>query len=464
MHPNHAYEPPSSNAASPSPRRAYLRPQYVDQFQCIGPACEDTCCQGWSVPIDRATYEKYAAIESMKPHLGTVIVPNPEGAKRSDFARIRTTSTSACFFLDEERLCTIQRQHGPSLLSNTCATYPRSITTHAGVEERSLSLSCPEAARLTLLHDNLLGSSASLLASDAPWQETGPERYAAIFQEIARFQEAERGQESPDLIAYDPVLATREFALLLLTDRSYPLWQRLLLLGTVARQLQTLSQGSSEAAYATENPAVVAQLLADSATVVSQNKLRAVMDEVSLQPAEQLPLILDLLRLRIAQPPIAPRFLECLKDFETGLGTATATSEAEIIAAFTDAYRRYVRPLLERHPHLLENYLANYVFRNNYPFGKPSNQSDQAAGEDTTDAGNEHMLLCAQLALLQTVLVGMAAHHREAFDTTHVVKLVQSLAKTVEHSKPFLRQISTYVAERNLNNLRGIALLLKPND
>jgi lysine-N-methylase len=74
------------------------------------------------------------------------------------------------------------------------------------------------------------------------------------------------------------------------------------------------------------------------------------------------------------------------------------------------------------------------------------------------------MLLCAQLGLLQTVLVGMAAHHRETFDTTHVVKLVQSLAKTVEHSKPFLRQISTFVAERNLNNLRGIALLLKPND
>jgi lysine-N-methylase len=468
MHPNEAHQPPPSNAASPPPRRAYLRPQYVEPFRCIGPACEDTCCQGWSVPIDQATYEKYVAIESMKPHLGTVIVPNPEGAKRSDFARILTTSTSACFFLDEERLCTIQRQHGPSLLSNTCATYPRSIAAVSGVEERSLSLSCPEAARLTLLHDNLLGSSASLLASNAPWQATGPERYAAILQEIDRFQEAERRADhdgaDPGLIPYDPVLATREFALLVLTDRSYPIWQRLLLLGTVARQLRTLSQGSSEAAYAAEHPAIVAQLLADSATVVSQSKLRAVMDEVSLQPAEQLPLILDLLRLRVSQPPIAPRFLECLKDFETGLGTATATSEAQILAAFTDAHRRYVRPLLERHPHLLENYLANYVFRNNYPFGKPSNQSDQALGDDATNAGNEHMLLCAQLGLLQTVLVGMAAHHRETFDTTHVVKLVQSLAKTVEHSKPFLRQISTFVAERNLNNLRGIALLLKPND
>jgi lysine-N-methylase len=462
MHPNEAHQPPPSNAATPPPRRAYLRPHYVEPFRCIGPACEDTCCQGWSVPIDQATYEKYAAIETMKPHLGTVIMPNPEGAKRSDFARIRTTSTSACFFLDEEHLCTIQKQHGPSFLSNTCATYPRSIATHAGVEERSLSLSCPEAARLTLLHGNLLGSSQDL-DPNSPWQATGPERYAVIFQEIQRFQEAGRhaGNIPAEPVQYDAVLATREFALLVLTDRSYPIWQRLLLLGTVARQLQTLSQGGSVATYAAENPAIVAQLLADSATVVSQNKLRAAMDEVSLQPAEQLPLILDLLRLRIAQPPIAPRFLECLKDFETGLGTGTATSEARILATFTDAYRRYVRPLLERHPHLLENYLTNYVFRSNYPFGRPS---EQAPSEDATNAGDQHMLLCAQLGLLQTVLVGMAAHHREAFDATHVVKLVQSLAKTVEHSKPFLRQISTFVAERNLNNLRGIALLLKPNE
>ncbi len=478
MHPNETHEPtsldalslPTQPAFSMPPRRGYLRPQYVEQFRCIAAACEDTCCQGWSVPIDQATYEKYTAIETMKPHLGTIIVPNPEGAKRSDFARISTTSTSACFFLDEERLCTIQKQLGPSLLSTTCADYPRSIAINSSVEERSLSLSCPEAARLTLLHGNLLG----IPQPNVPWRATSSERYAAIFQEIQRFQQqAERradnlsspSEPAPDeLIRYDPLLATREFALLLLTDRNYPIWQRLLLLGTVARQLQTLSPGGSEAAFAAEHPATVAQLLADSASVVSQDKLRAVMDEVELQPAEQLPLILDLLRQRIAQPPISPRFLECLQDFETGLGCATATSEAQILATFTDAYRRYLRPLLERHPHLLENYLANYVFRNNYPFGKPSDQAPSEGAAERTDAGNEHMLLCVQLALLQTVLVGMAAHHREAFDCAHVVKLVQSLAKTVEHSKPFLRQIMDFVAQRNLNNLRGIALLLKPND
>jgi lysine-N-methylase len=455
MHANEAPQSQSLKVASLPPRRAYLRPQYVDQFRCIGSACEDTCCQGWSVPIDQATYEKYTAIETMKPHLGTVIVLNPEGAKRSDFARIRTTTTSACFFHDEERLCSIQKQLGPELLSITCATYPRSITNSSGVEERSFTLSCPEATRLTLFHDNLLGDS----------QATGPERYASIVQEIQRFQEAERRADKDtapsDPIPYDPLLATREFALLLLTDRSYPLWQRLLLLGTVTLQLHTLSQGCAQAAYAAEHPAIVAQLLADCATVVSQGTLRAAMDAIQLRPAEQLPLILDLLRLRAAQANLSPRFLECLQDLEKGLGTANPISEAQLLATSSDADRRYVRPLLERHPHLLENYLVNYVFRTNYPFGRPA---DQPPSEHAVDASNQHMLLCVQLGVLQAVLVGMAAHYRETFDCTHVVKLVQSLAKTFEHSRSSLRQVAEFVAQRDLNNLRGIALLLKPND
>jgi len=116
---------------------------------------------------------------------------------------------------------------------------------------------------------------------------------------------------------------------------------------------------------------------------------------------------------------------------------------------------------LDRHPQLLENYLVNYVFRTNYPFGRPV---DQPPSEDAVDASNQHMLLCVQLGILQTMLVGMAAHYREAFECTHVVKLVQSLAKTFEHSRSSLRQITTFVAQRDLNNLRGIALLLKPSD
>lgn len=36
-----------------------LKPQYMNEFQCTGSACSDTCCSGWKVNIDKQTYKKY---------------------------------------------------------------------------------------------------------------------------------------------------------------------------------------------------------------------------------------------------------------------------------------------------------------------------------------------------------------------------------------------------------------------
>jgi lysine-N-methylase len=36
-----------------------LQPRHFDAFRCIGSACEDTCCVGWLVHVDKPTYEKY---------------------------------------------------------------------------------------------------------------------------------------------------------------------------------------------------------------------------------------------------------------------------------------------------------------------------------------------------------------------------------------------------------------------
>jgi lysine-N-methylase len=109
-----------------------------------------------------------------------------------------------------------------------------------------------------------------------------------------------------------------------------------------------------------------------------------------------------------------------------------------VLEAYAEGDKRYYRPLMARHPHLGENYLINYVFKNSYPFGR---QSRQAVPDSTkgSDAESEYLLLCAHATLAETQLIGMAAHHHEAFDLVHVVKLVQSLAKAIEHSKTVSR-------------------------
>ena len=407
--------------------RDFTRPTYAASFRCISSACEDTCCQGWSVPIDRATYEKYRSIDSLKPHLGTLIVLNTANPTPADHARIPLTTTSSCPFLDGQNLCGIHKQLGPEALSVTCATYPRAVSTVSAEREEALNLSCPEAARLTLLDPNMIPL-------------IGPSSYAGL-------QSAESH------------LAIREFALTLVADRRYPLWQRMYLLGILARRLETLSGARIVADWAEANPTTVAHMLVDSARIATLQRLRPLMDDMQPQPAQQLQIVMELLRTRLSQPPVPSRFLECVEDFESGLGCKTAMCEQEILTAYTDANRLYLKPFMDRHPYLLENYVKNHIFKNHYPFTHSRDRYPDLQQEQP-DAEIEHLVLCVHLALVQTLLTGIAGHYRAAFDSTHVIKLVQSFARTFEHSKESQAQIKALLLTNRLYRLGGIPLLL----
>jgi lysine-N-methylase len=353
--------------------------------------------------------------------------------------------------LQKENLCSLHQQHGPEMLPHTCATYPRAVSTNSGQTETALHLSCPEAARVTLLDPNLLGdfATAGLPAGGDPvWPDAATHRYARFGPAPAR----------PDRL-YDPGLALREYVLLLLTDRRYPLWQRLYLAGILARRIDIARGDSTASAWCADNPARVAKLLADSARTLVLDRLRPVMDGFHADPAQQLQLLIEILRLRLDQPGVPARFMECVRDFQLGLGCTTAAGEQQILSAYAEAHSRYYLPLLHRHPHILENYLANYVFKNHYPFGRP--RTMPLAPGDTPDAQSEHLLLCAHAALAQMLLIGMAGRYGKAFALEHVIQLMQSLARTIEHSPHFLEQVPILLRQKNLLNLRGIAVLTR---
>jgi lysine-N-methylase len=371
----------------------------------------------------------------MKPHLGTLIVLNTSEPSANDYARIPLAG-QMCSFLDSDHLCGIQKQLGPEMLSVTCTTYPRAITTNAGQREEALNLSCPEAARLALHTPNLLGSSSAVASPFAS--------YAPVRQSPKR--------------SLQPRLAIRDSVLTLLTNRTYPLWQRLYLLGAFTTRLRAASEGAPLGTWTDANPHKVTVLLADTARSIASGRLRLTMDGIQSQPDQQLTLLIEMLCLRFSTPPIPSRFIECIQDFEAGIGSKTAQSEPELLSAYTEGYRLYYRPLMDKHPHLLENYLINYVFKNSYPFGRQTHRTLLSP----ENVQSEHILLCVHLALVQTILIGMAAHYRETFNTTHVIKLIQSLARTIEHSQQSIDQIKHFAASRNLATPQTLAVLLRP--
>src|SRR5258708_7718020 len=201
-----------------------LLPQYVHQFKCIGGACEDSCCQGWNVTIDKETYRKYKACPDpeLLVSMTTNLKRNRSRPTDTHYAEIKLTNDLVCPFLDTERLCSIQNTLGEEYLSLTCTSYPRTSNVVNDVIEQSLTMSCPEAARMALLNPGVMEfdemenatSSRTAMAYAIDTRSLPPTNAGHYFWEL------------------------RIFTIEVLQNREYTLGERLILLGMFYRALR----------------------------------------------------------------------------------------------------------------------------------------------------------------------------------------------------------------------------------
>lgn len=120
----------------------YTVPHYYRTFQCTASACTDTCCAGWQIMIDDRSLKKYKKIPGAFGNRVKNSVDWKEGAFLQYDGR--------CAFLNEENLCDLYAEAGKHMLCRTCRMYPRHVEEYEGIREISLSLSCPEVARIIL--------------------------------------------------------------------------------------------------------------------------------------------------------------------------------------------------------------------------------------------------------------------------------------------------------------------------
>ena len=399
-----------------------VRPHYAKEFRCIGTACEDTCCHGLDVVIDKVAYEKYQAPRFQQVIEHFEVVKSPTDAQ---YARIKLTGSLTCPFLTPDRLCGVQQQHGEQYLSEICRSYPRITRRIDGLLETALCLSCPEAARLVLLNPQLTAEEAG--------------DHSRYHQSLRVRPESSRANGSPHQFLWE----IRSFTLLLLRDRTYALWQRLFLLGLFCKRLDEL--------IASRQMGLVPELLKTYAEIADKGSVRSLMDEMPTQTTLQLAVVMEVIRRQLEMTDAGHvHFRECIQDFLQGIGSDAAGLPIESLApAYGNAYAHYYHPFTEQYPFLLENYLINQVFRTRFPFGVSPNGTP-------SDAQAEFLTMCAHYGVMKGLLIGMAGHYGESLSTAHVVKLVSTFARAVEHCPGFLG-----LRGLGLDNTNAAAILLK---
>ncbi len=121
----------------------YVRPEYYEKFKCTADRCEATCCAGWQIVIDDAALLRYKSEPGEYRENLRNRIDWGEGVFVQDCHK-------RCAFLKENNLCEMYERLGEESLCVTCANYPRHIEEFENLREITLTISCPEVAKILL--------------------------------------------------------------------------------------------------------------------------------------------------------------------------------------------------------------------------------------------------------------------------------------------------------------------------
>jgi lysine-N-methylase len=197
-------------------------------------------------------------------------------------------------------------------------------------------------------------------------------------------------------------------------------------------------------------------VLAEYAEIIKSGQFREQFNAIDKHVTIQLDFVMRSADQRMRAGADNRRYMECLQEFLQGIQYDPNSSPEEDARHYSEAYSSYYEPLQQKHEYMLENFLTNYVFKNLFPFGRPSGLHHQQKSIST-----EYFLLLAQYALIKGLSIGIAGLHKDAFGTEQVVKVIQSISKISEHSPAYLQSVLQLVEERNLKSAYGMAVLLR---
>ena len=130
---------------------------FYDTFFCTADKCSFTCCKGWDIFVDSATYHKWEESAEKSAFLCKRVKRKKVGKEIEYY--LKMGNHKCCPLLDEKGLCNIVLDYGEDYLSKTCKVFPRQKNIWGNLEEYSLSCSCPAVVDLLNTIDGKLSFS-----------------------------------------------------------------------------------------------------------------------------------------------------------------------------------------------------------------------------------------------------------------------------------------------------------------
>ncbi|MDF2594254.1 MAG: hypothetical protein K0R69_595 [Clostridia bacterium] len=378
-----------------------IGPEYIKHFMCIGGACEDTCCAGWSIFIDEETYKKYRKVKdkTIKARLDKEIVSKRSQTAYGYAAKIKLKNGN-CAFLSKQGLCDIYSTLGENYLSDTCTLYPRTINKINNTLEYALIGSCPEAARLILLNKEPMKFV----------ELKSKEKIKSLnLQLTVHHLKPYRWQ--------DYFFKLREGIITILQNRIYTLEERM-------ARLEAFMQGI-------ENHTVPQLFKKIPLFLESHHKSKT--KSLDYDVSGEMALALELKALKDQKKIKAKRYGECLEEMLLGLGLESKTDFSLAGKKYKEGYEKYYLPFIHEKGYMIENYFVNYVFERCVPL-------------DTESPLQSFERMELYYRLIRMHLIGTACSQGE-ITAEAVVKLIQSLSKAFDHEDETFKNILKFTKQ-----------------
>ncbi|AWZ48179.1 hypothetical protein C3495_04830 [Clostridiaceae bacterium 14S0207] len=395
-----------------------LTPSYTKEFKCIGGECEDSCCIGWRVFIDKNTFKNYKRIynKEFKEKVDKYIKRNRHSTKENSYAQIKLLENERCPFLNNKNLCEVFINVGEHNLSKVCTEYPRIYNRIDGNIEKSLTLSCPVAAKKILLN-----------------------------KELMEFDEIQSNEKISDIINYVDTQSNkyinkyfwkiRIFTIDLLQNRNYSIEDRLIILGMFYKEIIENSN--------------VDDVIKKFKNRILNNVYKKFLNDISQLQDIKLHILTQIIDAKIENDiNIDKEFLEFYYKTKTGLGYEKEHQEIDLVKGYNLCYKKYYKDFILHKEYIMENFLVNYVFQNTFPVTNKK-------------LFDEYIIMVINYALIKVHLVGLSGYYKEKFSEDIVVKFIQKFSKVVMHNSNYIEWIFNSIKDEKLDSMAHIIIFIK---
>lgn len=242
----------------------------------------------------------------------------------------------------------------------------------------------------------------------------------------------------------------RAFVIWLLQYRAYSLWKRLTMLASLCDQLQTMTETQDQI------PAVL-DAYRDG---VERGLFEEALASHRPQPVKQLELVLELIVGRLRSDYTTPRLRACYQKFMDSMEWTAEMSMDTLGQRYASACAQYYEPFLRRNQHMLEHYLVSYVHRTLFPLGPQESARGPSVHFTAKTIRDQCLLLLAYFGIIQTLLIGVAAFHKEEFGTAEAIQVIQSFTKAFEHSPSFPERALEVLPKKGVTSCVMLSILL----